>query len=80
MDKLGKFLAKLVLKEREAVKQILLKLAKGTMAGLDIKKLKGRQDIFRVRKGDIRIIYRQNENGLVFILRIDRRKEDTYKF
>jgi len=44
---------------------------------LDIKKLKGYHDIFRLRKGDIRIIY-QIINKRVSILNIANRKETTY--
>lgn len=42
------------------------------------KSLKGRKDIFRVRKGDVRIIYRI-QKGEVFILAIERRSEKTYR-
>jgi mRNA-degrading endonuclease RelE of RelBE toxin-antitoxin system len=45
---------------------------------LDIKKLKGRDDIFRVRKGDIRIMYRF-EKEKIFLLSIERRNDNTYK-
>ena len=70
---------KLTAKEREWVRQLLLKLQSGQTAGLDIKKLKGRDDIFRVRKGKIRIIYRSDEGGRLFVLLIERRNETTYK-
>ena len=80
MDKIEKALGKLGQKEREWVKRILVELQKGNTRGLDLKKLKGRDDIFRVRKGNIRIIYRIVAGGAVFVLTIERRKEDTYKF
>lgn len=79
MDKIEKALAKLTEKERGLVTSILQKLSQGKSAGLDIKRLKGRDDIFRIRKGDIRIIYRV-EKGKIFILAIERRSEGTYKF
>ena len=66
-------------KEREWVYRILKAVADGDTKGMDIKRLKGRSDIFRVRKGDIRIIYRVDGNGKMFILAIERRKEDTYR-
>lgn len=46
--------------------------------GLDVKKLKDRNDIFRLRVGDLRVIYRLNE-GKIFILAISRRNEKTYR-
>ena len=48
------------------------------MSGLQVAKLKGRQDIFRVRKGRLRIIYRQSGTS-TDILAIERRSEKTYK-
>ncbi len=80
MDKIKKALQKLTPKERKWVKEILRQLDAGQKMNLDIKKLKGRDDIFRVRKGDIRIIYRVDANGKLFILTIEKRKENTYKF
>jgi len=79
MDRIKKELAKLSAKEREWVKEILKKLERQEWRGLDIKKLKGADAIFRIRKGDIRIIYQVNDDK-IFILMIERRKEDTYKF
>lgn len=78
MDKIEKFLRKLSQKEREQIKEILEQLHRKNWSGLDIKKLKEREDIFRVRKGNFRIIYRMTKNN-IFILAIERRKEKTYK-
>ncbi|HUY69735.1 MAG TPA: hypothetical protein VMU70_01840, partial [Candidatus Tyrphobacter sp.] len=63
--------------ERRRVKEMLIKLLSGNLRGLDIKKLRGRSDIFRVRKGDIRIIYLRKD-GNILILLIERRNEKTY--
>ena len=79
MDKIEKALRKISAKERLQVKRILKKLNSGELKGLDIKKLKSRDDIFRVRSGNIRILYRFY-SGSIFILSIDRRSENTYKF
>jgi len=80
VDKVEKALQKLTPKERRRVKEILERLSLGEVDGLDVKKLKGRDDIFRIRKAAIRIIYRTDKNGKIFILSIERRKENTYKF
>jgi mRNA-degrading endonuclease RelE of RelBE toxin-antitoxin system len=79
MDKIEKELRKLSPKERITIKHILDRLRAFNLQGLDIKKLRGREDIFRVRKGALRIIYRL-ENKNIFILTIERRNESTYKF
>ncbi|MCX6810216.1 MAG: type II toxin-antitoxin system RelE/ParE family toxin [Candidatus Berkelbacteria bacterium] len=78
MDQIQKALAKLSDKERKKIKQALEKLFSGDIKGLNIKKLKDRSDIFRLRVGDLRIIYRMNENK-ISILAISRRNENTYK-
>lgn len=79
MDKIEKALRKLTPKERERIKQVLVQLQIGNFTGLDIKKLKGREDIFRVRKGGFRIVYRIAQ-GEILVLFIERRRESTYNF
>lgn len=78
MDKIEKELLKLSAKERAWVKEILEKILRKDMRGLELKKLKARKDIFRVRKGNIKIIYRDN-SGSLSILAIERRNDNTYK-
>lgn len=78
MDKIDKALRKLSSKELGSVKKVLKMLSSGDVDGLDVKKLKGRDDIYRARKGQLRIIYRQR-GGSVYLLTIDRRDEGTYK-
>jgi|WetSurMetagenome_2_1015567.scaffolds.fasta_scaffold667669_1 mRNA-degrading endonuclease RelE of RelBE toxin-antitoxin system len=77
MDKIQKALARLSDKERKSIKDVLEKLSSGKIEGLDVKKLKGRDDIYRVRKGKLRIIYHQTDKGF-FILAIERRSDNTY--
>ncbi len=79
MDKIDKALSKLTFKEKERIKNVIKALQLGRFGNLDIKKLKGLQDIFRVRKGELRIVY-QLLGKMIIILKIDKRKEDTYKF
>lgn len=78
MDKVGKALKKLSAREQTLVKEILKKIDSNDLRGLDIKKLKGGKNIFRARKGTIRIIYQIKEEN-IFILAIERRSEKTYK-
>lgn len=80
MDKITKALNRLNSKERSIVKAILEKIQNNNFIGLDIKKLKGYSDIFRARRGKIRIIYRLDKTGQAYILTIEKRSEKTYKF
>jgi mRNA-degrading endonuclease RelE of RelBE toxin-antitoxin system len=77
-DKISKELAKLSTKEKAVLKAILLHLKSGDIQGLNITKLKGHQDIFRTRKGRLRVIYSQSDRGIK-ILAIERRSEKTYR-
>jgi mRNA-degrading endonuclease RelE of RelBE toxin-antitoxin system len=79
MDAIRKALKKLSEKERQRIKEILAKLSSGKTQGLDVKKLKGREDIFRAKKGDLRVVYRKQRTA-IFILLIERRNEGTYDF
>ena len=79
MDKIAKALQKFSASEREKIKSILNYLKSGKTVGLDIKKLKGYNDIFRIRKGNIRIIYRLEKKKEIYLLVIDRRDENIYK-
>ena len=78
MDKINKALKKLTAEERETAKAILAKIDKGSFGDLNIKKLKGRQDIYRVRQGKIRIIYKISDDKKIFILTLGRKNDNTY--
>lgn len=78
MNKIHKVLRSLSSKERSSIENILQKIVRGNFTGLDIKKLKDRPDIFRVRKGSLRIIFRQAADGKIFILTLERRSDNTY--
>ncbi len=78
MDNIDKALKKLSPKEKVKVKSIIKALRSGRFDNLDIKKLKGTEDLFRVRKGRLRIIYQIRDNH-VFVLKLGYRKGDTYK-
>jgi mRNA-degrading endonuclease RelE of RelBE toxin-antitoxin system len=79
MDKIVKALRKLSSKEKEAIRIIILKIKSNFFSGLDLKKLKNCDDIFRVRKGDLRIIFKRQADGQCFILAVERRTDITYK-
>lgn len=78
MDKIKKFLRKLTLEEQETVAEIIQKVILDDVSDLDVKRLQGYWDIFRVRKGSIRIIFKRipGENR---ILEVTRRSDTTYR-
>jgi mRNA-degrading endonuclease RelE of RelBE toxin-antitoxin system len=78
MDKNQKFLKRLSEQEFVTVEQLLKKLQKRDMASLDIKKLSGYRDVFRVRSGNIRIIF-LDSGSHIEVLEISRRSEKTYR-
>ncbi|MFA6135765.1 MAG: hypothetical protein WC705_00120 [Candidatus Paceibacterota bacterium] len=78
MDKIEKALSKLSPKERNWVSVLLGLILQNKLTGIDIKKLKGREDVFRAKKGKIRIIFRVKDKE-IYILAIERRTDTTYK-
>ena len=79
MNELQKVLAKLTAKEKKLVTETIEKIAKHSFEGLNVEKLKGTDNAFRVRKGDFRILYYLKSNNEPMIIAIKRRSEKTYK-
>ena len=80
MDKISKALKKFNKKEKQVISLILRSIKSRRLAGFDIKKLKNKDNIFRIRKGKIRIIYLIYNDGEYKILAIERRNDNTYNF
>lgn len=78
MDKIKKALKNLTDSEKRAIKDILLKISSGFWSSLDIKKLKNNNNIFRARKGKIRIIFKSDSKSSIKILAIEKRSDNTY--
>lgn len=78
MNKIDKYTKKLGKNERVAILEILEQIQEGIISGLDIKKLKGYDNYFRVRKGKTRIIFHLDINGQPVIKRVERRGDNTY--
>ncbi len=73
MDKISKFIKKLSGQEQKRLKETIDLLLVDDTSNLDIKKLKGRNgNIFRVRAGSIRIIFKK-EKKIISIFLIERR-------
>jgi len=76
-DQIEKVLNKLSEKEKAKLKQIIDLIRLGRLDGLDLKKLKGRKDVYRVRKGDMRVIFIKKDFD-TYILAVERRTDTTY--
>lgn len=79
MPTLKKLLSKFNQEDRKILEFLIDKIISLNWQGLDIKKLQGYQDIFRLRKGKIRIIFYKYKVD-ISIINIKRRSEKTYKF
>ena len=78
MDKIQKFLQKLSHNERNVIEGLITKVVGDDLKGLDIKRLKGEEGLYRVRKGNIRIIFLR-EKDAVRIIDIGRKNKNTFK-
>lgn len=79
VDRMTKNLRKFSKRERDQILQVMKRILMNDLQGLDVKKLKDREDAFRVRKGDFRIIFRKVDKGTNSIIAVERRSESTYK-
>jgi len=79
MPTLEKLLSRFHKEDREALEFLVKKIISLDWRGLNIRKLKGYQDVFRLRKRRLRIIFIKRDNTISFI-NIERKNESTYKF
>ena len=79
MPSLKKLLSKFSKGEQKTIESLIESVFSLNWKNLDIKKLKGHQNFFRIRKGNLRIIF-SKEKREIFIIAIERRNETTYKF
>jgi mRNA-degrading endonuclease RelE of RelBE toxin-antitoxin system len=78
MQKAEKFLSKLKTAERVKAIEIVARVENGDIAGLDFKRLKGNNKLFRVRFGENRLIFQQF--GKTFrLIYASKRDNRTYK-
>ena len=76
-DEIIKILKKISKKDKEKLLLILQKIRNSDLENLDIKKIKGEKNQFRVRSGKYRILFIQ-ENNKICIKWIRKRDENTY--
>lgn len=80
MDKISKFIASLSAKDQQSIIEVIAKIHTGDTSNLDIKKLQGYPDLFRVRIGKYRIICRFHKEYGFVIVEVKLRNDTTYNF
>jgi len=78
MDKLQKALDKLSDQEAVLVEEILLRVKAHNYLGLNLIKLKGQKNLFRIKAGRLRIIFSMDSDG-VKLIDVGYRSEKTYR-
>lgn len=78
VDRIKKVFRKLQPKELKQLTETIRLVQTNQLAGLDVKKLQGRDDVFRVRRGDFRIIFRRVPSSENSIIAVERRTDTTY--
>ena len=78
MHKIDKFLARLDADRRQKVLAIVERINNSDFSGLDMRKLQGSLDSYRVRVGKVRIKFTMNALG-IRIFSIDNRGDNTYR-
>ena len=78
MDKTSKFLKRLSDQDRLKLKKVINNVLAGDIKNLDTKKLKGHGNMFRIRVGNMRIVFK-NENNLISLIFVGRKNDVIYK-
>ena len=78
VNKIEKFLAKLSKSQRNKLAEIVENLRKNWKVAGDVKPLVGKKELFRLRTGKFRIVFKIMD-GEVLILKIATRNEKTYR-
>lgn len=78
MDKIQKLLNKINPKDANKIADVFERIKSGDIKKLDIKKLRGYPDIFRVRVGIYRVIYRVCDDN-IRVIDLSKRDDNTYR-
>ncbi|MFZ2410140.1 MAG: type II toxin-antitoxin system RelE/ParE family toxin [Candidatus Methanoperedens sp.] len=71
--KVKKLISELNKSQKDRIKEKLLSFAENPFT-CDIKKIKGKEDIFRLRIGDYRVLYIfDNKEKSIYVVKIDKR-------
>ena len=79
MDKVAKFFQKLNKQESAKFLEIKKQILAGNFENADIKGIKSKPDLFRVRIGRYRMIFSGKKTGKIELLKIVKRDERTYE-
>lgn len=79
MDKINKNLLKIPDKQRARVLAAAKQIRQGNFESLDLKKIKGSKDLFRVRVGRYRIVIQSKAGQKPVIIDVSKRDDQTYK-
>jgi mRNA-degrading endonuclease RelE of RelBE toxin-antitoxin system len=77
-DSIAKFLAKLPSAQVELLLSLVRRLTVRDYYGLDVKQLKGQQNMYRLRKGRVRIVFYQDESSFRLVS-VSNRDDQTYR-
>lgn len=78
MDKIEKFLKKLSPREQSEAEGYIANILRGNTSDLNVKRLRGYADVFRFRKGNLRIIYQQ-QGRAARLISVGRRNDNIYR-
>lgn len=78
MDKTTKFLKKLSHQERYKIREIISNILDGNIKNFNVKKLRGRDNTFRVRSGNIRVVFK-TKNSIISLIFVGRKNDTIYK-
>jgi mRNA-degrading endonuclease RelE of RelBE toxin-antitoxin system len=79
VDRMSKNLAKFPRDDRTSLLALMKRIEKNDLEGLQIKKLSGHENAYRVKKGDFRIIFSKRTSQENVLIAVERRSESTYK-
>lgn len=77
VDRIHKLLDRLTQKESVVLTQTIGLIIKGNIDDLDVKRLQGNEHVYRVRKGDFRIIFQKSGEKNI-VIAVERRSDTTY--
>lgn len=78
MDRLKKALAKLPKEHKANFDFIISRLLSGDFTGLQIAKIRGQKDVYRVKRGRLRVVFRIASREIL-IISVSLRSEKTYR-
>lgn len=80
MKDLQKFIDRLNSKDKPKVLEIIDNIKSGKLAGLNIKKLGGKENMYRVRKMQFRFICAREKDNSLHVVDLSRKDDNTYNF